>query len=123
VDCLAERDHRRSAIRFPSRPFVVGVGGWVVLARVTVAVLVVADMEVVVEEVQIVVDVEVEVIEPGYRDIADDECRQGDQHQRPRSPRRVSAKGPHATLEPILADPSPPRDPAASGPRGLKIQS
>ena len=100
---VAEGDHRRSRILVLTRIIVV-ILGW--LGVVGMTMVVVADVEVVVEEPETVVEVEVEVVEPRERHIAHDEGDDGGEHHQSREPDGSATMHHKRDLRVILADPT-----------------
>ncbi len=101
---VTERDHHRSPILLVARIIIVVGSAGLGRMLVMMVVLVMADVEVVVEEVKAVVDVEVEVVEPGERHIAHDEGDDGGEHHRPRNPGRLATTHHRLDLPRILPD-------------------
>ena len=77
---MADCDHRRSRVLVFTRISVVILGSRCIVGT---AMVVVADVEVVVEQPDTVVEVEVEVVEPGGRHIAHDQGDRGGEHHQP----------------------------------------
>ncbi len=98
---MTKRDNRRLQILLLAGIVVVILGG---LGLVGLAMLVVTDVEVVVEELETLVDVEVEVVESGERHIGHHEGDDGGEHHRPRNPDGFATTHHRLDLPGILPD-------------------
>jgi len=98
---MADCDHRRSRVRLLTRISAVILGSRCIVGM---AMVVVADVEVVVEQPETVVEVEVEVVEPGGRHIAHDQGDGGGEHHQLRNSGRYETTHHRYDLGEILSD-------------------